>query len=116
MATQVQTGFNGVNLKHFIEDVAGPVADTAAFTVQLPAEYIGKAAIPHVHAIGTYGAGAPGARTLTLQPTVALDTAATVGVAIDTYNEATGVLTCRNLSGGSLSAIRVHYSVLSPVQ
>jgi len=98
-------GLNEENVVLVEDTVAGPISDTANFTITVT-DLIGKGAKPLAVrcSVESGGPAAVGARTWTLYPE---EGAAGVGVQPVSYVETTGVLTMANQSGGALSNIHV---------
>ena len=115
MGTPVKAheGLNESNRLMWIDDDAGPVADDANWTIQLPETDITQ--LPVVRAVVTYGAGAAGARLATYYPVV--DTgSALVGIEVVSFDEDTGILTLTNRSGGILTNIRTILDIIGDTQ
>lgn len=109
---KIAEGLSESNRLLYQDDQAGPVADNANWTIQLPTREVAKAVVPCVKAVVTYGAGTPGARLATYRPVVDVGSAL-AGVEVVSYNEATGVLTLTNRTGGALSNVRTIIEIVA---
>jgi transglutaminase-like putative cysteine protease len=108
---KIWEGLNESNRPLYVDNSASTVVDNGNWTITLPAPYPKSTAIPTVKAVGTYGAGADGARTFTYKPVVDVGSLL-VGIEVVNYVETTGVLTLTNRAGASLTDIITFIEVI----
>jgi len=112
----MHAGVNESNREVYICDESTSPADDASWTIDFSDVLRdGTTGLPVVRAVGSYGAGAAGARTFTYMPVINVGSAL-VGVEVVSFDEATGVLTLTNRSGGALTTPRVVVELFPDVQ